>query len=132
MTFTTLFLRYILDSSYRNICSCLLSYIHLNNSFQNWHRPHFLVPAASINETCMFNEQCEDVYFKTECRNERCACKFEMVPEVMVDGAVICTCEFWQIMFCLFVECIMSFEVESIFYTWNVCLVKMFNIFLWK
>ncbi|CAH0605621.1 unnamed protein product [Chrysodeixis includens] len=46
---------------------------------------------ASINETCMFNEQCEDVYFKTECRNERCACKFEMVPEVTVDGAVICT-----------------------------------------
>lgn len=42
----------------------------------------------------MFNEQCEDVYFKTECRNERCACKFEMVPEVTVDGAVICTCEF--------------------------------------
>ncbi|KAH9643324.1 hypothetical protein HF086_012994 [Spodoptera exigua] len=47
--------------------------------------------AASINETCMFNEQCEDVYFKTECRNERCACKFEMVPEVTVDGSVICT-----------------------------------------
>ncbi|XP_035438615.1 uncharacterized protein LOC118268290 isoform X2 [Spodoptera frugiperda] len=46
---------------------------------------------ASINETCMFNEQCEDVYFKTECRNERCACKFEMVPEVTVDGSVICT-----------------------------------------
>ncbi|XP_075971311.1 EB domain-containing julius seizure protein isoform X2 [Anticarsia gemmatalis] len=47
--------------------------------------------AASINETCMFNGQCEDVDFKTECKNERCACKFEMVPEVMVDGGIICT-----------------------------------------
>ncbi|CAB3239216.1 unnamed protein product [Arctia plantaginis] len=46
---------------------------------------------ASINETCMFNEQCEDVDFKTECKNERCACKFEMVPEMMVDGGVVCT-----------------------------------------
>ncbi|KAJ8727351.1 hypothetical protein PYW07_001470 [Mythimna separata] len=47
--------------------------------------------AASVNETCMFNEQCEDVNFKTECKNERCACKYDMVPEVTVDGAVICT-----------------------------------------
>lgn len=45
---------------------------------------------ATINETCMFHEQCEDVDFKTECKNDRCACKFEMVPE-LVDGTIICT-----------------------------------------
>ncbi|XP_059056655.1 uncharacterized protein LOC131850453 isoform X1 [Achroia grisella] len=48
---------------------------------------------ASINETCMFNEQCEDVNFKTQCRNERCVCKFDMIPEVTVDGSVTCTAD---------------------------------------
>ncbi|XP_053604134.1 uncharacterized protein jus isoform X1 [Plodia interpunctella] len=48
---------------------------------------------ASINETCAFNEQCEDVDFKTECRNEKCVCKFEMVPEMNADGVVVCTPE---------------------------------------
>ncbi|XP_060801853.1 uncharacterized protein LOC106142831 isoform X2 [Amyelois transitella] len=48
---------------------------------------------ASINESCAFNEQCEDVDFKTECRNEKCVCKFEMVPEMNADGVVVCTPE---------------------------------------
>ncbi|XP_073942671.1 uncharacterized protein isoform X2 [Choristoneura fumiferana] len=45
---------------------------------------------AGINETCMFNEQCEDAVIKTECRNERCACRYELVAEVTVDGGVVC------------------------------------------
>ncbi|KAI8423972.1 hypothetical protein MSG28_002638 [Choristoneura fumiferana] len=38
----------------------------------------------------MFNEQCEDAVIKTECRNERCACRYELVAEVTVDGGVVC------------------------------------------
>ncbi|XP_026321937.1 uncharacterized protein LOC113231689 isoform X2 [Hyposmocoma kahamanoa] len=45
---------------------------------------------AGINESCTFNQQCEDMVFQTECRNERCACMFEMIPEVTVDGTVAC------------------------------------------
>ncbi|KAL4710796.1 hypothetical protein ACJJTC_009345 [Scirpophaga incertulas] len=48
---------------------------------------------ASINQTCGFNEQCEYVDFKTECRNDKCECKFEMVPVETVDGAFVCTAE---------------------------------------
>ncbi|XP_038223154.1 uncharacterized protein LOC119840544 isoform X1 [Zerene cesonia] len=48
---------------------------------------------AGINETCSFNEQCEDVVFKTECRNERCVCKYELVAEVSVDGGIVCNPE---------------------------------------
>ncbi|XP_068631235.1 uncharacterized protein jus [Battus philenor] len=46
--------------------------------------------AAGINETCMFNQQCEAAVIKTTCRNERCVCMYEMVPEVTVGGAIIC------------------------------------------
>ncbi|KAL0832515.1 hypothetical protein ABMA28_000729 [Loxostege sticticalis] len=49
--------------------------------------------AAGINQTCGFNEQCEEADFKTECRNERCVCKFEMVPTETVDGGIVCTPE---------------------------------------
>ncbi|XP_063360204.1 uncharacterized protein LOC134649392 isoform X3 [Cydia amplana] len=45
---------------------------------------------SSINETCTFNEQCEEAVIMTECRNDRCACKYEMVAEVTVDGGVVC------------------------------------------
>ncbi|KAG7308005.1 hypothetical protein JYU34_006636 [Plutella xylostella] len=48
---------------------------------------------AGINETCMFNEQCEDVVFKTECRNERCVCKYEMIAEAAEDGTIMCVPE---------------------------------------
>ncbi|XP_041970616.1 uncharacterized protein LOC121727013 isoform X2 [Aricia agestis] len=48
---------------------------------------------ATINDTCMFNEQCEYVDFKTECRNDKCVCKFEMVAEVTVDGGIVCNPE---------------------------------------
>ncbi|KAJ0179008.1 hypothetical protein K1T71_005783 [Dendrolimus kikuchii] len=46
---------------------------------------------ATINETCMFNAQCEEMDIKTECKNEKCVCKFEMVPEITIDGGVICS-----------------------------------------
>ncbi|KAJ2952180.1 hypothetical protein O0L34_g4460 [Tuta absoluta] len=44
-------------------------------------------PPAGINESCIFNEQCEDVVFQTECKNERCACRFEMIAELAADGS---------------------------------------------
>ncbi|XP_045534915.1 uncharacterized protein LOC106719847 isoform X1 [Papilio machaon] len=46
--------------------------------------------AAGINESCTFNQQCEAAVIKTTCRNERCVCMYEMVPEVTVGGAIIC------------------------------------------
>ncbi|VVC98437.1 unnamed protein product [Leptidea sinapis] len=48
---------------------------------------------AGINETCSFNEQCEDVVFKTECRNERCTCMYDLIAEVSVDGGIVCNPE---------------------------------------
>ncbi|XP_037868805.1 uncharacterized protein LOC101739610 isoform X2 [Bombyx mori] len=68
----------------QKVCTCHPD-VPISNHFDKCGKP------ASINESCLFNEQCEDVDFKTECKNERCACKFEMVPLVTVDGAVICT-----------------------------------------
>ncbi|XP_022209429.2 uncharacterized protein LOC111065516 isoform X2 [Drosophila obscura] len=45
---------------------------------------------AAINESCFFNEQCEQKYFQTECRDGRCACRFEMSPVWGKDGTVEC------------------------------------------
>ncbi|XP_002000747.3 uncharacterized protein LOC6574716 isoform X2 [Drosophila mojavensis] len=46
--------------------------------------------AAAINESCFFNEQCEAIYFQTECRDGRCICRFEMLPIWGKDGSVEC------------------------------------------
>ncbi|XP_030080655.1 uncharacterized protein LOC111594446 [Drosophila hydei] len=46
--------------------------------------------AAAVNESCFFNEQCEAVYFQTECRDGRCICRFEMSPIWGKDGSVEC------------------------------------------
>ncbi|XP_030020961.2 uncharacterized protein LOC115440688 isoform X1 [Manduca sexta] len=67
----------------QKICQC-------HEDFQVTNHVDKCGKPAAINESCTFNEQCEDVVFKTECKNERCACKFEMVPEVTLDGAVVC------------------------------------------
>nr|XP_026489187.1 uncharacterized protein LOC113395728 isoform X1 [Vanessa tameamea] len=45
---------------------------------------------AGINETCAFNQQCEEAVLMTECRNERCVCLYEMVAEMTVDGGFAC------------------------------------------
>lgn len=45
---------------------------------------------ASINESCFFNEQCEAFHFQTECRDNRCICRFEMSPVVNKDGNIEC------------------------------------------
>ncbi|XP_051864159.1 uncharacterized protein LOC117573652 isoform X1 [Drosophila albomicans] len=46
--------------------------------------------ASAVNESCFFNEQCEAVYFQTECRDGRCICRFEMSPIWGKDGSVEC------------------------------------------
>ncbi|KAI8123082.1 hypothetical protein CVS40_6202 [Lucilia cuprina] len=45
---------------------------------------------AAVNETCFFNEQCEVKYFQTECRDQRCVCRFDMTPVWLKDGSVEC------------------------------------------
>lgn len=45
---------------------------------------------AGINETCTFNQQCEEVVPQTECRNERCVCLYEMVAGLNEEGRVVC------------------------------------------
>ena len=45
---------------------------------------------AGINETCSFNQQCEEVVPQTECRNERCVCLYEMVAGLNEEGRVVC------------------------------------------
>lgn len=49
-----------------------------------------LITETAINESCFFNEQCEAFNFQTECRNERCICRFEMTPLPNKDGILEC------------------------------------------
>lgn len=46
--------------------------------------------AAAINESCFFNEQCEATMVKTECKDNRCVCRFELTPNFKSDGTVDC------------------------------------------
>ncbi|PNF18159.1 hypothetical protein B7P43_G01812 [Cryptotermes secundus] len=47
--------------------------------------------AASINESCFFNEQCEMSHYQTECREGHCVCRFEMTPFTKKDGTIECS-----------------------------------------
>ncbi|KAJ1528081.1 hypothetical protein ONE63_007998 [Megalurothrips usitatus] len=46
--------------------------------------------SAAVNESCFFNDQCEQFLHATECRDGRCACRFEMSPVVNYVGTVEC------------------------------------------
>lgn len=50
----------------------------------------FPLKAVSVNETCFFNEQCEDMTPETECRDGRCICRFDKTPITKKDGSVEC------------------------------------------
>ncbi|XP_061377559.1 uncharacterized protein LOC116766827 isoform X2 [Danaus plexippus] len=67
----------------QKICRCHSDY-PVTNHVDKCGKP------AGVNETCIFNEQCEEMVFKTECRNDRCVCKYEMVAELTSDGGVVC------------------------------------------
>ncbi|XP_055585391.1 uncharacterized protein LOC129738226 [Uranotaenia lowii] len=45
---------------------------------------------AQVNESCFFTEQCEQMTEQTECRDQRCICRFEMNPIFKPDGTVEC------------------------------------------
>jgi len=45
---------------------------------------------VAINKPCFFNEQCENLVFQTECRDDVCACRFEKTPVFQPDGSVQC------------------------------------------
>ncbi|ALC47146.1 CG14509 [Drosophila busckii] len=64
-------------------CQCTED-LHVTNHFDKCGK------AAAVNESCWFNEQCEAVYFQTECRDGRCICRFEMSPIWGKDGSVEC------------------------------------------
>ncbi|XP_032680408.1 uncharacterized protein LOC116848428 isoform X2 [Odontomachus brunneus] len=49
--------------------------------------------AANVNESCFFHEQCEARVSQTECRDGRCICLFEKVPETKPDGVIVCVAE---------------------------------------
>ncbi|KAF7286219.1 hypothetical protein GWI33_006907 [Rhynchophorus ferrugineus] len=46
--------------------------------------------AAKINESCTFNEQCETIYYLTECKESVCSCRYQLVPALKADGTVEC------------------------------------------
>ncbi|KAM8705282.1 hypothetical protein ACLKA7_009704 [Drosophila subpalustris] len=64
-------------------CQCTED-LHVTNHFDKCGKP------AAINESCFFNEQCEAIYFQTECRDGRCICRFDMLPIWGKDGSVDC------------------------------------------
>ncbi|KAE8739518.1 hypothetical protein FOCC_FOCC014974, partial [Frankliniella occidentalis] len=45
---------------------------------------------AAVNESCFFNDQCEQHLLATECRDSRCVCRFERTPVVNQDGSLEC------------------------------------------
>ncbi|KAG8231615.1 hypothetical protein J437_LFUL010293 [Ladona fulva] len=47
-------------------------------------------PEATVNESCSFHEQCESENVQTECRDGRCACRFDKLPVFNADGTVDC------------------------------------------
>ncbi|CRL08112.1 CLUMA_CG021012, isoform B [Clunio marinus] len=68
---------------FQNYCTCspeLMSTNHIDKCGK----------AVSVNETCFFNEQCEDSTPKTECRDGRCICRFEKIPIIKKDGTIEC------------------------------------------
>ncbi|XP_062563949.1 multiple epidermal growth factor-like domains protein 10 isoform X2 [Armigeres subalbatus] len=46
--------------------------------------------AASLNEECLFNEQCEITYSRLGCKEGRCRCQFEWEPIHMTNGTLEC------------------------------------------
>lgn len=45
---------------------------------------------AAVNESCFFNDQCEQHILATECRDSRCVCRFERTPVLNQDGSLEC------------------------------------------
>ncbi|XP_049869797.1 uncharacterized protein LOC126369427 isoform X2 [Pectinophora gossypiella] len=80
----------IQDCSFEHsICDKVQKYCRCEEDFVTNHVDKCGRP-ASVNESCTFNQQCETVVDQTECKNDRCACMFEMVAEITVEGTIIC------------------------------------------
>ncbi|XP_071444341.1 uncharacterized protein jus isoform X2 [Hetaerina americana] len=45
---------------------------------------------AMVNESCFFHDQCESENVQTECRDGRCACRFDRLPSTNSDGTITC------------------------------------------
>ncbi|XP_043271707.1 uncharacterized protein [Venturia canescens] len=48
---------------------------------------------VNVNESCVFNEQCEVKVQQTECRDGRCICIFEKIPVMQPGGVLECVAE---------------------------------------
>jgi hypothetical protein len=55
--------------------------------------PFFLLSAVSVNESCIFNEQCEDATPETACMDGKCICRFDKTPITKKDNSVECVGE---------------------------------------
>lgn len=86
------------------LCSpCCSSYAF---SCLNVFYPH---TAAAINESCYFNEQCEEALQETECRDNRCICRFEKTAIVRNDKSIECIGELLQSLFFPFFAIVLAF-----------------------
>lgn len=63
-----------------------------SHSFMVFHT-FFISSAAAVNESCYFNEQCEEALQETECRDGRCICRFEKTAIVRNDRSIECVGE---------------------------------------
>ncbi|XP_039750020.1 uncharacterized protein LOC120626542 isoform X1 [Pararge aegeria] len=73
-----------------SVCDQVLKTCRCHPDFQATNHVDKCGKPAGINETCSFNEQCDEIVRMTECRNERCVCLYEMVAELSVDGGFVC------------------------------------------
>jgi hypothetical protein len=49
-----------------------------------------LISAVSVNESCIFNEQCEDMTPETACMDGKCICRFDKTPVLKKDNSIEC------------------------------------------
>jgi hypothetical protein len=52
-----------------------------------------LLPAVYVNESCIFNEQCEDMTPETACIDGKCICRFDKMPITKKDNSIECVGE---------------------------------------
>ncbi|XP_046392394.1 uncharacterized protein LOC124160558 isoform X2 [Ischnura elegans] len=69
--------------SEKHVCTCLPG-LSVTNHIDKCGKK------AVVNESCFFHDQCESENVQTECRDGRCACRFDRMPFTNSDGTIEC------------------------------------------
>lgn len=50
----------------------------------------FVISGVQLNQSCLFDEQCEYVVWNSMCKNYKCICRGDGKPEKLEDGSIKC------------------------------------------